>query len=307
MTSSLSTALISIYSLLAVLTSAFALVRVVKGPGKMITELIQRTLSWWVIVTIATVCLFLNDIVATLSLMTLSIFAFHEITSKYNLSKSHSRILRISYIAIPIQYALAYYDMFDVFLVFIPVFGFFALSLRSIATGATQDVSKSIGVVHWSLMMTVFTFSHIALLYHHNLPGIPTEQRYALVFFLIVVTELNDVFQFTWGKLFGKNKITPEVSPKKTVEGLAGGVISSIALAYSMANFIGVTSAQAVILGCLISLIGFFGDITFSAVKRDLNIKDLGTSIPGHGGLLDRVDSLALTSMAFFYAIILML
>lgn len=307
MTSSLSTALISIYSLLAVLTSAFALVRVVKGPGKMITELIQRTLSWWVIVTIATVCLFLNDIVATLSLMTLSIFAFHEITSKYNLSKSHSRILRISYIAIPIQYALAYYDMFDVFLVFIPVFGFFALSLRSIATGATQDVSKSIGVVHWSLMMTVFTFSHIALLYHHNLPGIPTEQRYALVFFLIVVTELNDVFQFTWGKLFGKNKITPEVSPKKTVEGLAGGVLSSMALSYSMANFIGVTGAQAVILGCLISLIGFFGDITFSAVKRDLNIKDLGTSIPGHGGLLDRVDSLALTSMAFFYAIILML
>ena len=307
MTASLSTALISIYSLLAVLTSAFAVVRVLKGPGKMITELIQRTLSWWVIVTVATVCLFLNDIVATLSLMTLSIFAFHEITSKYNLSKSHSRILRISYIAIPIQYALAYYDMFDVFLVFIPVFGFFALSLRSIATGATQDVSKSIGVVHWSLMMTVFTFSHIALLYHHSLPGIPAEHRYALVFFLLVVTELNDVFQFTWGKLFGKNKITPEVSPKKTVEGLAGGVISSMVLSWSMASFIGVTGLQAVILGCLISLVGFFGDITFSAVKRDLNIKDLGSSIPGHGGLLDRVDSLALTSMAFFYAIILML
>lgn len=306
MNSSISGALISVYSLLVVVTLAFAIVRLLKGPGKMISELIQRTLSWWAILTVATVCLFLNDIVATLSLMTLSIFAFHEIITKYNLSESHSRVLRISYIAIPIQYVLAYYDMFDVFLIFIPVFGFFALSLRSIATGRTQEISKSIGVVHWSLMMTVFTFSHIVLLYHHNFPGFSSEKRFALVFFLLLVTELNDIFQFTWGKLFGKNKITPEISPKKTVEGLIGGILSSMALSWSLASFIGVTQVQAVILGFVISFIGFFGDITFSAVKRDLNIKDLGSSIPGHGGLLDRVDSLALTSMVFFYAIKLM-
>lgn len=306
MSPSISGALISVYGLLVTVTAAFAVVRLLKGPGKMISELIQRTLSWWAILTIATVCLFLNDIVATLSLMALSIFTFQEIISKYNLSETYSRVLRISYIAIPIQYLLAYFDMFDTFLIFIPVFGFFALSLRSIATGRTQEISKSIGVVHWSLMMTVFTFSHIALLYHHNFPGISSDRKYALVFFLLLVTELNDIFQFTWGKLFGKHKITPEISPKKTVEGLIGGVLSSMVLSWSLAGFIGVTQNQAVLLGFIISFIGFFGDITFSAVKRDLNIKDLGSSIPGHGGLLDRVDSLALTSMVFFYAIKLM-
>jgi phosphatidate cytidylyltransferase len=300
------TALISIYSVLALVTSAFGAVRWLKGPGKMINELIERTLSWWVILTVATVCLFINDIAATISLMVLSFFAFHEIISKYNLPKEHMRVLRISYVAIPLQYLFAYLNMFDVFLVFIPVFGFFALSLRSVATGRTEEISKAMGVIHWSLMMTVFTFSHVALLYHHPMSSVTTENKYALVLFLIATTELNDIFQFTWGKLFGKHKIVPEVSPKKTAEGLLGGLLSTMALSYALAGFIGVTPIQAVILGFLISITGFFGDITFSAVKRDLNIKDLGSSIPGHGGLLDRVDSLALTAVVFFYTLQLM-
>ncbi|MBO9667983.1 MAG: phosphatidate cytidylyltransferase [Bdellovibrio sp.] len=306
MSSSMVTALVSIYSFLALVTSVFGAVRWLKGPGKMINELIERTLSWWVILTVATVCLFINDIAATLSLMMLSFFAFHEIISKYGLPKAHLRVLRISYVAIPLQYLFAYLNMLDVILVFIPVFGFFALSLRSVATGKTEEISKAMGVIHWSLMMTVFTFSHIALIYHHPMSSVTNENKYALVLFLIVTTELNDIFQFTWGKLFGKNKIVPEVSPKKTTEGLLGGLISTTALSYALAGFIGVTEIQAMILGFLISLTGFFGDITFSAVKRDLNIKDLGNSIPGHGGLLDRVDSLALTSVVFFYTLLLM-
>lgn len=303
MTPSISIALISLYSTLALVTSAFGVVRLLKGPGKLISELIERTLSWWVILTVATVCLFLNESIATISLMALSFFAFHEIISKFDLPAEHKRVLRISYCAIPLQYALAYFNQFDLFLAFIPVFGFFCLSLRSVATGKTENISKAMGVLHWSLMMTVFTFSHIALLYKHPINGLPLENRFSLVLFLLVTTELNDVFQFTWGKIFGKRKIVPEVSPKKTLEGFLGGVVSTMALAWSMSSFIGVTPTNALIYGLLISVTGFFGDITISAVKRDLQIKDLGSSIPGHGGLLDRVDSLALTAVVFFYAL----
>ncbi|MDG0815411.1 phosphatidate cytidylyltransferase [Bdellovibrio svalbardensis] len=299
---SISGALISIYSLLTVLTSVFAIVRWVKGPGKLITELIERTLSWWAMITVAAICLFLNDLVATLSLMTLSIFAFREIIGNYNLAEDHKKVLRICYCAIPIQYLLAYYNETSLFLTFIPVMMFLALSLRSVVSGTTENISRTMGVLHWSLMMTVFSFSHIALLYSHNLPLADQNQKYHLVLFLILATEINDVFQFTWGKLLGKTKVCPEISPKKTLEGLVGGVLSTTALSYTLAGFIGTTGTQAMILGALIATTGFFGDITFSAIKRDLNIKDLGNSIPGHGGLLDRVDSLALTSIVFFYA-----
>lgn len=302
MNSSISGALISIYSFLTVVTSVFALVRWIKGPGKLISELIERTLSWWAMITIAAVALFTNDILATVSLMALSFFAFREITSQYKLGEDHQKVLRICYLAIPIQYALAYFNQYSLFLTFIPVLMFILLSLRSVVSGTTQDISRSMGVIHWSLMMTVFSFSHIALLYSHNLPLASQQQKYHLVLFLILATEINDVFQFTWGKLLGKRKICPEVSPKKTVEGFLGGVLSTTALSYALSGFIGVTEVRAMILGFLIATTGFFGDITFSVIKRDLNIKDFGNTIPGHGGLLDRVDSLALTSIVFFYA-----
>lgn len=299
----LSQALISIYSLLTVLTSVFALVRWIRGPGKLITELIQRTLSWWAIVTTAAVCLFFNVELATLSLMTLSFFAFNEIVSKYDLQVEHKKLLRSCYFAIPIQYTLAYFNTYDLFLTFLPVTMFILLSLRGVVSGASQEFNKATGAVHWSLMMTVFSFSHIALLYSHNLPLPMGDLRFHLVLFLIVTTELNDVFQFTWGKLFGKRKIIPHISPNKTMEGLLGGVLSTMMLAYFLKDFILVSTDKALILGFLISVTGFFGDILFSAVKRDLKIKDLGSSLPGHGGLLDRVDSLALTAMVFFYAL----
>ncbi|HWU43861.1 MAG TPA: phosphatidate cytidylyltransferase, partial [Bdellovibrio sp.] len=300
MNSSLSTALISIYSFLTIVTSAFALVRWIKGPGKLITELIERTLSWWAMITVAVICLFMNDLVATLSLMVLSGFAFHEIIGKYEIGKDHRKIFRICYVSIPIQYTLAYLNQYSLFLTFIPVLMFVMLSLRGVVSGTTRDISRSMGVIHWSLMMTVFSFSHIALLYSDNMPKVHVDQKYHLVLYLILATEISDVFQFTWGKLFGKHKICPDISPNKTLEGFLGGVASTTVLSFFLSSFIGVSQLDACLLGMAISTVGFFGDITFSAIKRDLNIKDLGNTIPGHGGLLDRVDSLALTSIVFF-------
>lgn len=303
MSPSISGAVLSIYILLAVLTSIFAFTRWFKGPGKLISELIERTVSWWVIVTVTVVGLFLHDVIATLSLMALSFFCFREIIQKFDLGKDHKKVLRACYIAIPIQYLFAYNNDFESFLVFIPVIMFIYLSLRSVSTGETDGISKTMGVVHWSLMMTVFSLSHIALFYSHNFDAIPQEKKYALILYLILATELNDVFQFTWGKIFGKRKICPTISPKKTFEGFLGGILSTMALSYFLQNFIGATTAQSLVYGFAIAASGFLGDITFSALKRDLKIKDLGSTLPGHGGLLDRVDSLTLTSIAFFYVI----
>ncbi|QBE64063.1 phosphatidate cytidylyltransferase [Pseudoduganella lutea] len=119
----------------------------------------------------------------------------------------------------------------------------------------------------------------------------------AWLFYLFIVTALNDIGQFVGGKLFGNRKIAPTISPNKTWQGLAGGVIVSQLVTLVLASYLqlgspGTMAGYAV----LLSLGGFFGDLLFSAAKRYLGIKDFSQLIPGHGGILDRIDSLVVTA-----------
>ena len=118
------------------------------------------------------------------------------------------------------------------------------------------------------------------------------------------MTQFNDVSQYVWGKLLGKRKITPRVSPKKTWEGFLGGVLTITLLAGFLAPFLTPLSRiEGFIAGAIISASGFVGDVVISSVKRDLHIKDTGQLIPGHGGILDRMDSLIYTAPLFFHYI----
>lgn len=147
----------------------------------------------------------------------------------------------------------------------------------------------------------VFGLSHLAFLL--VLPGREDSVAGAgLVLFLVVLTQANDVAQFIWGKLLGKKKIIPKVSPNKTWAGFIGGVLTTTVLAVILAPLITPFSLLAsIIAGLYIGLTGFIGDVNISALKRDLNIKDTSAIIPGHGGILDRVDSLTYTAPLFFH------
>lgn len=131
------------------------------------------------------------------------------------------------------------------------------------------------------------------------------DNGYKLLILLIVPVELNDVFQYLSGKLFGKRKIAPSISPNKTVEGLLGGVICTTivftTLYYLLAGSFYLW--QVILLGATLSVLGFLGDVFFSFIKRKANVKDTGTLLPGHGGLLDRVDSLLFTAPLFYFII----
>ena len=108
--------------------------------------------------------------------------------------------------------------------------------------------------------------------------------------------------QYVWGKLFGKHKIIPEVSPKKTWEGFLGGVATTSIMAVLLHSFLTPFSIPfAFFIGAMLAVTGFIGDITISAMKRDLKIKDASSLIPGHGGILDRIDSLSLSAPLFFH------
>lgn len=150
-------------------------------------------------------------------------------------------------------------------------------------------------------MLTVFGLSHAAFLL--ALPqNISPAGGLGLLLYLVILTELNDVAQYLWGKAIGKRKVLPNISPGKTWGGLIGGVLTTVLLSVAVAPWLTpLRGYETIGAGLLIGIFGFIGDMTISAVKRDLNVKDSGNLLPGHGGILDRVDSLIYTAPLFFY------
>lgn len=202
--------------------------------------------------------------------------------------------------AIVLQYLWVGQQWYGMFIIFIPVYLFLFIPLRLVLAGETQGFIRSAGVINWVAMITIFSLSHVAYLMQLPASGVGHGLGYVLA--LVIMTALNDVFQFIWGKLLGGPKIIPKVSPGKTWAGFLGGVASSALLAALLLPVLtpyGWLAGAGV--GALIACCGFIGDLVESAVKRDLGVKDSGESLPGHGGVLDRVDSLTYTAPVFFH------
>lgn len=128
----------------------------------------------------------------------------------------------------------------------------------------------------------------------------------SLILLVLVAVEMNDVFAFCCGKTMGRGKLCPHTSPNKTIGGAVGALVLTTLLVTILGRFVfaGTTleSVPCLIgLGALVSIAGQFGDLTLSSIKRDLGIKDMGATIPGHGGLLDRFDSIVLAAPVFFH------
>ena len=111
------------------------------------------------------------------------------------------------------------------------------------------------------------------------------------------------MFQFIWGKLLGRHKIIPKISPNKTWEGFVGGIITTTVIGFFLRFLTPLNEVEAIGVSFLVACAGFIGDVVVSAVKRDIGLKDTGSLIPGHGGLLDRIDSLSISGPVFFYLV----
>lgn len=202
------------------------------------------------------------------------------------------------FIAIPINYWLIGINWYGMFVVFIPVYAFLFLPVRMVIAGDTQGFLRFVSQHHWSLMTTVFAFSHVAFLL--VLPDDGKQTGALLVLFLVGVTEFNDIAQYLWGKSIGRIKVMPKVSPNKTLAGLVGGVVTTTLMAAVLGPVMTPLNLPLSLLaGFIIGLSGFCGDVVMSAIKRDIGVKDSGTLLPGHGGILDRLDSLIFTAPVF--------
>jgi len=291
-----------IFGILTFATILFYVVGKIK-PKANLKELKARTKSWWFMATIFILATIVNTTISYIAIAFLSFVAFRELYSLLGFRDSDRRAIFWAFISIPIQYYLAFIGWYGAFIIFIPVVMFLILPLRLVLKGNTDGIVKSMSLLQWTLMLTVFGISHMAyLLSLPEIGGFNSGGR-GLLLFLVFLTEINDVMQFTWGKLLGKHKIIPKISPNKTWEGFIGGLISTTIIGYFLAFLTPLSTTQVLFVSFMIAFSGFVGDIVVSSVKRDIGVKDMGNSIPGHGGVLDRIDSLAYTAPVFFHIV----
>ena len=303
----LSDELIIVISLIiGLLVTASLILFLVKkiSPKTNISELAARTRSWWIMAGMFIGAVFISYNISYFFLAFLSFIAFRELYSVLGFREADRGALFWGILAIPIQYYLAYLAWYGAFIIFIPVVMFLVLPLRLVLKGDTHGITKSMALLQWILMLSVFGISHLAyLLSLPELPGFSSGGRRGLLLFLVFLTEINDIMQFIWGKLLGRHKILPKVSPNKTWEGFLGGVISTTVIGYFLGFLTPLSAPNVILVSALLAIAGFSGDVVISAIKRDKGIKDMGNSIPGHGGVFDRIDSLSYTAPVFFHLV----
>lgn len=274
-------------------------------PALDLEELRLRVRSWWVMVAVFTLAIVVSRNLSILFFAFVSFLALKEYLSLIPTRRADRGVLFWAYLAIPVQYYWVYDEWYGMFIVFIPVYVFLFLPLRMVLIGETSGFLRAAGTLHWGIMVTVFGISHLAyLLVMPAAARNPNGGGAGLLLYLVLLTQLNDVAQYVWGRLFGRHPVIPRVSPKKTVEGLLGGVATTLVLAVVLApHLTQLTRLQSVAAGLIFGVGGFVGDVVISALKRDLGIKDSGALLPGHGGILDRIDSLTYTAPVFFHVV----
>jgi phosphatidate cytidylyltransferase len=254
-------------------------------------------------VAILGVC-FLLGRVATLVLFALaSFFALREfLTLTPTRRGDHLPLVLCFYLAIPLQYWLIGIDWYGLFAICIPVYGFLLLPAITALGGDTESFLERTTKIQWGLMLTVYCISYAPAVLLLHVPGYE-GQNLLLLLYLLLVVQISDVFQYVSGKLFGRRKLAPTVSPSKTVEGLLGGGLGAVAVGAGLWWITPFSFWGSAGMSLIIVVAGFLGGLALSAVKRSLGAKDWGHMIEGHGGMLDRLDSVSFAAPVFFHVV----
>jgi phosphatidate cytidylyltransferase len=267
-------------------------------------NLAARINAWWVMVGILAVA-FLAGSTMTLILFALaSFFALREFITLTPSSPGDRLSLSLSFfLVLPIQFVLIGAGRYGLFVIFIPVYAFLLLPSIAALRSDVEDFLSRSAKQQWGLMVTVYSLSHAPALLMLDIPGAPPGTDALLLFYLLLIVQMSDVMQYVCGKLFGKTKIAPLVSPSKTVEGFIGGGIAAVFIGAAMWWITPFTPLQSAAISAVIVMMGFLGGLTLSAVKRSLGAKDWGVMIEGHGGMLDRTDSICFAAPMFFHIV----
>ena len=271
------------------------------APNSVIDNLNARIKAWWVMVLVIGLAFVFGRAGVMLLFFFASFAALREfITLTYTRRADHDALATSFYLILPLQYFLVWIEWYGLYSIFIPVYAFLLLPILAVLAGDTTRFLERTAKVQWGLMICVFCLSHVPALLNLHIPGY--EGRNALlIVFLVLVVQSSDVFQYVWGKLAGRHKVAPSLSPSKTWEGLLGGVASATALGAGLWWITPFSPLAAAAMALVTCLMGFLGGLVFSAIKRDRGVKDWGRMIEGHGGMLDRLDSVIFAAPIFFH------
>jgi phosphatidate cytidylyltransferase len=275
--------------------------RTAGAPSATIENLNTRIRAWWVMVALIALAFALGKPGVILFFAFASFGALREfITLTPTRRGDHYALAVAFFIVLPFQYYLIWIDWYGLYSIFIPVYVFLLLpivvALRRDVRGFTERVAE----MQWGLMISVFCISHVPALLTLHIDGYE-GRNLLLIAFLVLIVQASDVLQYVWGKLAGRHQIAPALSPGKTVEGFVGGVASATLLGAALWWMTPFAPWQAGVLALVITIMGFCGGLVMSAIKRDRGVKDWGRMIEGHGGMLDRLDSVIFAAPVFFH------
>jgi phosphatidate cytidylyltransferase len=264
-----------------------------------VRNLNARIKAWWVMVAIFAIAFLFGKLVTILLFMAVSFYCLREFYSLTPTHPSdHPAMAAAFYVFLPLQYWLVWIDWVTMLTIVVPVYAFLALPVLSMVKGVTADYLQRVAKIQWGLMLAVFCISHAPALLMLDLG--PHKPIY-LLFFLVTIVQLSDVLQYVAGKLVGRTKLAPNVSPSKTVEGLLLGGLAATGAGAALWWITPFSPLEAAGMAFAIVVAGALGGLVLSAVKRSLGAKDWGVMIQGHGGALDRMDSVTFAAPLFFH------
>ena len=265
----------------------------------------ERIRSWWYMVAVLAIAFVLGKTMTILLFAVISYLCLREfIGITPTVEADRTPLFTAFFVILPIQYWLVGSQWYGLYSIFIPVYAFLLLPSLAVFSGVTENFLERCAKVQWGVMLTVYCISHAPALVTLPLKNVDAGfDPVLLLLFLILVVQLSDVLQYVCGKLWGKHKLAPGVSPSKTVEGLVGGCGLAVIAGMLLSCITPFTFWQAGLLSLAIVTGGAVGGLVLSAVKRDMGAKDWGNTIKGHGGFMDRMDSVCFSAPLFFHLV----
>lgn len=261
-----------------------------------------RVRAWWMLTAMLAVGYMFDSPKATVVLFgLLSVWALREfITITPTRMADHRTLSWVFFVFTPLQFYLVATDNYEAFSILIPVYAFLFIPARIALAGDFKRYLERCTTIQTGLMICVYCLSYApAMLSLRPADSDP----YLLLLFFFIITALSDAFHYVCEKLMGKHLIAPAISQNKTWEGFLGGLgcASLCGMALYWASPFPNQPALAAMAAAVISAMGYCGGLTMSAIKRDRGVKDYGTLLAGHSGLLDRIDSICFAAPVFYH------
>jgi phosphatidate cytidylyltransferase len=327
-------------AVLTLLSSATGVVQVLKhrpesGLDTAIIETFQlRVRAWWILFSVLVAAFYIGHTATVVLFGFISFWALREfITLTPTRLGDHRTLFFVFFVFMPLQYILVGIGRYGLFSVVIPVYGLLFIPVAIALANDHKRFLERTAKIQVGLLICVYCLSYApALLTLHstvaqtnhtpeqraeftneqaNEAPTPNQEdilspgaRTRLLFFFVLMVQLSDALQYLWAQISSRHVIVPAINPSRTWEGLLGGTASVTligAMLWWATPFQGASWWMAGVMSAVIAVMGFAGGLTMSAIKRDRGVKDYGTLVEGHGGLLDRIDSICFAAPVFFH------